>query len=150
VSTTQKQFELKIDAKLENLWVIANFVATTMKRLGIKEGIFEAQLAVDEACTNIVKYAYSGRGGIINVTCELKDENFIVTIRDKGKSFDPASIPLPDLESDLDKRKVGGLGIYIMRQLMDDIHYSFDAEKGNVLVMRKQLTSKKQDSKPVL
>jgi anti-sigma regulatory factor (Ser/Thr protein kinase) len=142
VSTTQNQLELKIDAKLENLWVIANFVATSMKRLGIKEGVFEAQLAVDEACTNIVKYAYSSRGGIITVTCELKGRNFVVTIRDRGRSFDPASIPLPDLDSDLDKRKVGGLGIYMMRKLMDDINYSFDAKKGNTLVMRKQLTSK--------
>jgi len=140
----EKQLELKIDAKLDNLWVIANFVATSMKRLGIKEGIFEAQLAVDEACTNIVKYAYSGRGGIITVTCELKEGNFVVTIRDKGKSFDPASIPLPDLDADLDKRKIGGLGIYLMRKLMDDISYSFDAEKGNTLIMRKTMTGEKR------
>lgn len=142
MSTTQKQLELKIDARLKNLWVIANFVATSMKRLGIKEGIFEAQLAVDEACTNIVKYAYSGKGGIITVTCELKDGNFVVTIRDKGKSFDPASIPLPDLDTDLDKRKIGGLGVYFMRKLMDDISYSFDAQKGNTLVMKKTLNGK--------
>ena len=115
-----------------------------MSQLGVEEGIFEIQVAVDEACTNIIKYAYSGKGGIIIVTCEMKGNDLVITIRDKGKPFDPASVPSPDLGPDLDKRKIGGLGIYLMRKLMDDVSYSFDAEKGNTLVMRKTLTEKEQ------
>jgi len=115
-----------------------------MSQLGVETGVFEVQTAVDEACTNIINYAYSGEGGIITVTCELQGNDFVATIRDKGKPFDPSSVPPPDLEADLDKRKIGGLGIYMMRIMMDDVSYSFDAEEGNTLVMRKMLTGKKR------
>jgi len=132
-------FKLKIDSRLENLAVIADFIATTMAQLGIEESIFEIQTAVDEACTNIMKYAYEEGKGIINISCELRDNDFVITIRDKGKPFDPTSIALPDLEADWSERKIGGLGIYMMRKLMDEVSYSFDAEKGNTLIMRKRV-----------
>jgi anti-sigma regulatory factor (Ser/Thr protein kinase) len=116
-----------------------------MSQLGIEVGVFEVQTAVDEACTNIMKYAYSAEGGIITILCELQENDFVVTIKDKGKPFDPSSVPPPDLDTDLDKRKIGGLGIYLMRKLMDDVSYSFDAQKGNTLVMRKMLTGNKRN-----
>jgi len=134
---------LKTDAKLENLSVIADFISSSMSQLGIEAGVFEVQTAVDEACTNIIKYAYSEEGGVITITCESQDNDFVVTIRDNGKPFDPSSVPPPDLEADLDKRRIGGLGIYLMKKLMDDVSYSFDARKGNILVMRKTLAGKK-------
>lgn len=115
-----------------------------MRQLDIETGVFEVQTAVDEACTNIMKYAYPEKGGVITVTCEMQGNDFVVTIKDKGKPFDPSSVPPPDLEADLDKRKIGGLGIHLMRKLMDDVSYSFDAEKGNRLVMRKMLIGKKR------
>ncbi|OGO59815.1 MAG: hypothetical protein A2Z36_03760 [Chloroflexi bacterium RBG_19FT_COMBO_48_23] len=129
---------------MENLSVIADFISSSMSQLGVETGVFEVQTAVDEACTNIINYAYSGEGGIITVTCELQGNDFVATIRDKGKPFDPSSVPPPDLEADLDKRKIGGLGIYMMRIMMDDVSYSFDAEEGNTLVMRKMLIGKKR------
>jgi anti-sigma regulatory factor (Ser/Thr protein kinase) len=116
-----------------------------MRRLDIRTGVFEVQTAVDEACTNIINYAYSGKGGMITLTCERQDDDFVVTIRDNGKPFDPASVSLPDLEADLDKRKIGGLGLYLMKKLMDDVSYSFDAKEGNTLVMRKKITGEKPE-----
>jgi len=139
-----RQFELKIDAKLENLSVIADFIAKTMRQLDIAESIYEVQTAVDEACTNIIKHAYSGGEGIITVSCELQANDFVITIRDKGRPFEPSSTPPPDIDADLDERKIGGLGIYMMRKLMDDVSYSFDSEEGNKLVMRKRLTGDKR------
>lgn len=114
-----------------------------MKQLGIDTAISEIQTAVDEACTNVIKHAYAEKDGTIDITCEVQDNNFVVTIRDKGKPFDPYSVPLPDLETDVDERRIGGLGIYLMRTLMDDVSYSFDAAEGNTLVMKKMLTGKK-------
>ena len=130
---------------MENLSVIADFILKSMKQFGIATAISEIQTAVDEACTNIIKYAYSEKGGIIDITCKVQDNNFIVTIRDRGKPFDPHSVPPPDLEADFDKRKIGGLGIYLMRTLMDDVSYSFDATEGNTLVMKKILTDNKPE-----
>jgi len=115
-----------------------------MSQLGIQLGVLEVQTAVDEACTNIIEYAYSQEGGIITITCELQDNDFVVIIRDKGKPFDPYSVPTPDLKADLDKRKIGGLGIYLMRKLMDEVSYSFDANNGNTVIMKKTLNRKKR------
>jgi len=134
------QLELEIEAKPENLTVVANFIATAMRQLGTEQDMFEVQTAVDEACTNIMLHAYSGKGGVISISCELQDHDFVVTIRDNGKPFDPTSVPPPDLQADLDKRRIGGLGMYLMSQLMDDVSYSSNVEKGNKLVMRKPLT----------
>ena len=137
------QLELQIEAKPENLSVIADFIATAMRQLGTEQDMFEVQTAVDEACTNIMLHAYSGKGGVISISCELQDKDFIITIRDNGRPFDPASVPPPDVEAALEERRVGGLGVHLMRKLMDDVSYTFDAEKGNKLVMRKTLARTK-------
>ena len=135
------KFELEVEAKLDSLPVIGDFIAESMEKLGADPAtIYRVQLAVDEACTNVVQYAYSGQKGVIKLICELVNSDLVVIIRDKGKPFDPRSVPPPDLDVDLEKRKIGGLGIYFMKKLMDEINYSFDAENGNRLTMRKKLT----------
>jgi serine/threonine-protein kinase RsbW len=132
--------ELKVDARLENLSKINDFVATAMKQLGIEKNLHNVQLAVDEACTNIIKHAYSGRGGMITISCEVEGSYLVITIKDRGKAFDPASVSPPDLESEIHERRVGGLGIHLMRKLMDEVHYTFDAG-GNKLIMKKRLNN---------
>ncbi len=135
-----KRFELKVDSNLESLSIISDFITKVMRQMGAAaKNIFEVQMAVDEACTNIIQYAYPEQKDVIALICELVDDEFVVTIRDKGEPFDPRSVPPPDLEADLDKRRVGGLGIYFMRKMMDEVNYDFDAKKGNKLTMRKKL-----------
>jgi len=134
------QFELEVDSKLESLAIIGDFVAKMMKGIGAGErSIFEVQMAVDEACTNIIKHAYSEEKGTITLICELVNDELTVAIRDRGKPFDPSSVPRPDFHADLDKRRIGGLGIYLMRRMMDEVSYSCDAQRGNELTMRKKL-----------
>lgn len=145
-SMKENQFELKVDSRLENLSIISDFVTKAMRQLGAKgRSISDVQLAVDEACTNIITHAYSERKDIITIALEMVDEELIVTITDRGKPFEFSSIPPPDLESDLGERKIGGLGIYFIRKLMDEVSYSFDAEEGNKLTMRKHLMPKTRD-----
>ena len=136
----RKRFELEVDSELESLSIISDFIREVMERAGSDaRNIFEVQMAVDEACTNIIQYAYPEQKGIITLVCELVDDEFVVTIRDKGEPFNPCSVPPPDLEAELEKRKVGGLGIHFMRKMMDEVSYNLDAEKGNELTMRKKL-----------
>ena len=78
--TTYNQLELEFGARLENLSLVADFISGSMSQLGIEEGVFEVQLAVDEACTNAIKYAYSEEGGVITITCEMQGNDFVVTI----------------------------------------------------------------------
>ena len=149
-SMKENRFELKVDSKLENLSIISDFITKVMSQIGAKgRSISDVQLAVDEACTNIIRHAYSERKDIITIALEIVDEDLIVTITDRGEPFKPDSIPPPDLESDVGERKIGGLGIYFMRKLMDEVSYSFDAEEGNKLTMRKHLMPKNSDSEGV-
>jgi len=135
-----KRFELEVDSKLESLSIINDSITRELKGIGAGErSIFEVQMAVDEACTNIIQYAYPEQKGTITLICELVNDEFTVTIRDRGKPFDPSSVPAPDLHADLSKRRVGGLGIYFMRKMMDEVSYNFHAEGGNELTMRKKL-----------
>jgi len=133
-------FELEVAGDLESLSVILDFVAETMKQLGIEPSIgSRVQLAIDEACTNIIKHAYSEGKDTITLSLQLAGEDLIITIVDKGRPFDPSSVPAPDLDADLEDRRIGGLGIHFMKSLMDQVVYAFDPKAGNRLTMRKHL-----------
>ena len=137
------QLELEVKAKLENLAVIGDFITEAMKKLGIEEETFQVQLAVDEACTNIIEHAYSGESEKpIKILCSMSGNNLVIDIRDWGKPFDPDSIPQPDIESELFERKLGGRGIFLMKQMMHEVRYVFHAGRYNELIMTKHLPQK--------
>ena len=128
-------FELEIESKLENLAVIGDFITGSMREFGLADRkIFEIQMAVDEACTNIINYGYTVDVGMINISCRRRDEDVIVVIKDRAKPFDPTSVPPPDLDASLEERKIGGLGVYFMKTLVDEVKYEFKDGK-NVLTM---------------
>ena len=134
----QEPYEIEFVSKIDNLPLIGDFISDTLTRFRADAAtIYKVQLAVDEACTNIINYAYSGGAGPLKIALELAGEDIMITIRDKGKPFDPTSIPPPDISSGVDQRKIGGLGIYFMKKLMDSVSYSFDSREGNRLTMRK-------------
>jgi len=100
--------------------------------------VYAVELAVDEACSNIIEHAYGmDDGGEIECTCETEDDRLTVILRDHGKPFNPVAVTGPDLSSGIEKRPLGGLGIYLMRQLMDEVRYESFGEAGNLLTMVK-------------
>jgi serine/threonine-protein kinase RsbW len=144
-----KPQSLTVSSDVTNLENIANFVTRAAQQANLDEqDVFAVQLAVDEACTNIIEHAYAGTSGDIYLTCEVEPGQCVITIRDKGQPFDPEAVPLPDLAGNLEDRQVGGLGLYFMRKLMDEVHFSFDPEEGNQVIMIKrasQVTRKKAE-----
>lgn len=103
------RFELKIEANVENLETISGFVSEAMKQAKVDVVVVpRVLLAVDEACTNIALYAYPERKGYIHLICWLNHDDFVISIEDKGKPFNPCSVPPPTLDVDLDDRRVGG------------------------------------------
>jgi serine/threonine-protein kinase RsbW len=138
--TKDNQLELKVKAKLENLAVIDEFITEAMKQFGIEDETFQVQLAVSEACTNIIQHAYSGESEkSIRILCSISGNDLVIRIKDWGRPFDPDSVPQPDTESELFERKFGGLGIFLMRKMMNEVKYVFHAGRYNELIMIKHL-----------
>jgi serine/threonine-protein kinase RsbW len=126
-------------SRFESLARIRNFVSRAAKDAGFNEKeIYAVELAVDEACANIIEHAYEGEGnGEIECTCNNLNSGLEIIIQDDGKPFDPNSIPLPDFSVDLDELKPRGAGLFIIRNLMDDVSFTFSKKKGNELRMVK-------------
>lgn len=97
------------------------------------------ETAVDEACSNIIEHAYGGEGiGDIEITYQINAKCLTIILRDFGKPFDPSKIPEPQLTAPLEKRKSHGLGLFFIRKMMDEVHFDFSNETGNVLTMVKR------------
>jgi serine/threonine-protein kinase RsbW len=126
-------------SKYEALDAMREFVCQAAEDAGMDESdSYKVQLAVDEACSNIIEHACDGLCETqIEITCTDADENLTIMIRDHGEPFDPTSVPEPDLDANIEDRPIGGLGIFLMRKLMDDIHYEQLGEAGNVLTLVK-------------
>jgi serine/threonine-protein kinase RsbW len=126
-------------AAFEQLDEIREFVGAAALDAGMdNKEIYAVQLATDEACTNVIEHAYGGEmHGQIEITCHVQDRTLTVIIHDHGKSFDPNQVPEPNLNADLSKRRIGGLGIYLMRKLMDEVTYEASTETGNTLTLLK-------------
>ncbi len=127
-------------ARFDQLDAIRGFAAQAARDAGMRESEINAiELAVDEACSNIVEHAYEGmKDGDIECTCDASSEALTIILRDHGKPFDSATVPIPDVNADLKKRRVGGLGIFIMRKLMDEVRFEALGRAGNVLTMIKR------------
>ena len=108
-----------------SLELVREFVGLAAEQCGMEEKtIYQVQLAVDEAFTNIVEHAYGGESdALVECTCQIEEEGLTVILHDCGRAFDPTKVPEPDLEAPLEERDVGGLGIYFMRRLMDDVRF---------------------------
>lgn len=126
-------------ARYESLEAIDRFVAGAAKQAGFDEcAVYQVQLAVDEACSNIIEHAYGGEGaGVIECTFRVRGDDLTVVLRDTGEPFDPESVPEPDLTTDLEARDEGGLGLYLIHRIMDKVEFNFGSEGGNVLTMVK-------------
>ena len=142
-SKKEKGKELRVKSKTENLSLIRDFVSEKALDAGLPvTAVEKIMLAVDEACTNIIKHAYkSSPEGEIILNVEYDDEKFTITIIDYGKSFNPESIPQPDLQKYYREHKVGGLGIYLMKSLMDDVKYTSIPGKYNQVLLSKNISS---------
>jgi len=129
---------LQIEGQPENLAHIGDWIMEVSQTCGLdEEDAFQVQLAVDEACTNVIEHAYEGQGGPMELQCRREGPDLRVTIRDLGRPFDPSAVRQPDLDAPLRDRQIGGLGLLFMHTLMDQVQFTFDKDEGNTLVMVK-------------
>jgi len=128
-----------IKSETGQLETVRAFVEDAAREFGFPDDdIANIVLAVDEACTNIIKHAYGGAtNGTIEIDVRRKGKTFSIHIKDNGKAFNPDGIEPPNLRQHLTEFRRGGLGVYLMRRLMDKVEYAIHPGKSNEVTLVK-------------
>ena len=133
--------EIVIKSKTENLSVVREFIYNCCTEKAVSpKALDDVVLAVDEACTNVIKHAYKFLpDGEIKIKLRYSDKKLLVDITDYGKSFDADLLKRPDMNEYFKMKKVGGLGVHLMKTLMDDVKYESVPGKYNKVVLIKAI-----------
>lgn len=135
-----QNYEIKIPAKTENLETIRNFIISATKSLGFHEDeMNKILLAVDEACSNVIRHAYHFKENLMKVNLRIEAKKLTVTIIDHGKSFNPNKVKTPEMDKYLKSYKVGGLGMLLMKKLMDEVEYDIKPNSQNKVKLIKYI-----------
>jgi anti-sigma regulatory factor (Ser/Thr protein kinase) len=135
---------ITLEASLENLGTTNSFIHKWAKKASLStHSENELLLAAEEVYINIVRYAYPESLGKVTIHCRIDEDSLVLKIKDEGIPFNPLQLPEPHLVSCLKERKVGGLGVFLMRRFADNVKYEKQG-KYNVLTLVK---SKKRDTK---
>jgi glutamate/tyrosine decarboxylase-like PLP-dependent enzyme/anti-sigma regulatory factor (Ser/Thr protein kinase) len=130
---------LRVPADLERLAEIRRFVKERATMLGVDLDVLsDVLLAVDEATTNTIVYGYGGREGFVEVEVGREEDALVVRLRDEAAPFDPTSVPPPDLTLPPEQRVLEGMGIYLIRQAMDEMTHRITLQRGNELTLVKR------------
>ncbi len=134
------QQSIMITNDLENVSKLENFVESVCQTANFNnETTMQINLAIEEAVVNVINYAYpKGTNGMINLVAQTDDTKLKFIISDKGKAFDPTAQKDIDTDMPLDDRTVGGLGIHLIRNIMDSINYE-RVDGVNILTLRKKI-----------
>lgn len=134
------QKSLIISNRVEELAQVATFVEQLCEELSLgPELVFNLNLVLEEAVTNVILYAFPGGGTHeVCLTAQTKDGELIFTLKDDGIAFDPTRMPEADVTLSAEERPIGGLGILLIRRIMDEVSYQRIGER-NVLTMKKKV-----------
>jgi anti-sigma regulatory factor (Ser/Thr protein kinase) len=137
----ERKFKLQVPSTTENLAMIREFAAHVGSQAGLDEGaISRLELAVDEACANVIEHAYgSDVSKDVTVRAVFDEEVLEVIVEDTGLGFDPTAVPAEDIRTLVAERRTGGLGMQLMKSLMDEVHYEITPGQRNELRMVKRL-----------
>jgi serine/threonine-protein kinase RsbW len=137
----ERTFQLHVPSSTENLSMIRDFVGSIGERAGFgKRDLMQLELAVDEACANVIEHAYgSDTTHEVTVKATLDADAVEIRIIDTGRGFDPSLVKPEDTESLIAQGKSGGLGMRIISRVMDEVKYEIGPGQKNELRMIKRL-----------
>jgi anti-sigma regulatory factor (Ser/Thr protein kinase) len=140
VSPTRPVNTLCLTAELKDLARIRAFIQESVAPFSLPPDVLSGVLlAVDEAVTNVIMYGYAGHGGPLEVEIWRRPGVLSIQLRDEAPLFDPTAVPEPDLDLPVEERMPGGLGIYLIRQAMDEVEHASRPSGGNELTLTKRL-----------
>jgi len=134
--------EIKLPNQLKYLSVVASLVteACNVHHLP-KQDMEDILLAMDEACTNIIKYAYEvGSLEYLTLRLTFDPERVLIEFRDKGKPFNPLTLSHSNLAPEVEGQNAGGLGISVIKKVMDKIEYHYRVDQGNCFTLVKNVS----------
>jgi serine/threonine-protein kinase RsbW len=130
-----------VRASVENLPHVTDSIEDFLRLKGFRdETVFDVRLAADEAITNVIQHGYEGKEGTIHIRCKVSPEEIVLVVEDSAKPFNLSSVEEPRFPDSLEKRQIGGLGIYLIKKKMDQITHEFKNGK-NILTMKKRVTT---------
>ncbi len=141
MASIERKFTLQVPSSTENLAMIREFVTAVGRQAQLEEAdIVNLELAVDEACSNVIEHAYGHDiTKEVMVRAKFDDESLCISVIDEGHGFDPANAPQDSVEQLIHKRKSGGLGIRLIQKLMDEVSYEIVPGQKNELHMTKKI-----------
>lgn len=132
------RLDMRIANETKNLSLVRQKIGEVLEKTTFsREDKNKIILAVDEAVANVVEHAYAGNRGDIDLVFDIDRERLSITIRDNGVKFNPQEIATPDIHKYIKDGRKGGLGMFLMRKIMDEVRYSLDSTYVNELVMVK-------------
>ena len=124
--------KINIKSDTKNLSLIAGFIEKNFKKVKVSPVIIdEVLVGVDEAVTNVIKHSYKNDSGDIKMVLKMTDDKIIISIFDNGLVFNPDKVPKPEFSKKLSKRTIGGWGLYLMKQFMDEVEFNFKGTEGH-------------------
>ena len=143
MDTVRLQHSLTLPNDVNTIPQLNEFLDTFCEEGGVDmETTMSLNLAMEEAVVNVMDYAYpKGTEGSVNIEARLDDGDITFVITDNGIPFDPTAKEDADTTLPLDERNIGGLGIFLTRQIMDEIEYERDNDR-NILTLRKYINNK--------
>ncbi len=135
-----KEHTLRVGASTNELERIRHFVADHARDFGFDDhDIHDIQLAVDEACTNVIKHAYQYKtDNQFCVRIGTRGNEMLVSIIDNGKPFDPDAYNMPTTQDQLNQKKRSGYGILLIRKLMDNVEYRKRNSRNEIRMTKKR------------
>ncbi len=140
---TEKVCELTMPSQTENLELIRALVAKIAQKAGFAEmAVMQITLAVEEACVNAIKHAHKNNvAKPLRIQIKTDHQKLTVVVSDRGKGFDFQNLKEPDMQEYFAKRRPGGLGIVLMKRLMDEVHFETLKGKGTRVWLVRYLTN---------
>jgi len=134
----ETRFLLTIGSDIAEIPAVSDRLWEALQANGFSaEEILDTQLAVEEAITNVIIHGYKKQGEPIMVSCHISPDFVKVQITDSAPRFDPLSVPDPELGGSVEDRSIGGLGVYLIRKVMDDVSYRYEDGR-NIMVLSKR------------
>ncbi|MFU8812735.1 MAG: ATP-binding protein [Balneolaceae bacterium] len=131
---------MAFQAATKNLQTVRDFVAKYAFEHGYTEkAVHEITLAVDEAATNIIKHAYKfDSSRKVDLSLTFEPEKICIILSDQGRNFTLQAFNKPDIEKQVKSKKRGGMGVYMIHSLMDQVRYASDGDTNEIIMCKKR------------